>query len=46
MRITNLVVMSSIEEYKNLRIKALASEYFQGLLHSPNRISYETFFKS
>lgn len=30
MSITILVVMSSIEEYINLRIKTLASEYFQG----------------
>lgn len=35
--------MSSIEEYINLRIKTLASEYFQGLLHSPNRISWNIF---
>ena len=43
--LTNLVVMSSSEEYKNLPITTLTSEYLQGILQFSNRISYESFTK-
>lgn len=44
MSITILVVMSSIEEYINLRIKTLASEYFQGLLYILRTVSLMKYF--
>ena len=37
------MVMSLNEECKNEQITTLISEYLQGILQFPNRISYESF---